>query len=298
MTVDQLINVLVTVMLVEMMVAIGLRIPFSNLVSTVTNWRLMLQAVLANYVCVPAAAVGLLLLFGAEPMIAAGFLVLAVCPGAPFGPSCTSLARGNVPVAVGLMAVLAASSAVAAPLLLYLLLPLMAGNDPLQVDAVKIVRVLAITQLLPLLVGLCIRHWRPGLAEKLQKPADRLSALLGLLTVCVILFVHFPLLMEIRLRGYAGMSALLVASWVAGWLLGGPGSDNRKAMTLTTALRNVGVGLVIAASNFPGTAAVTACLAYGLFEIAGTLLLAFWWGRRASAWSTETRFGIVARIRS
>jgi BASS family bile acid:Na+ symporter len=163
---------------------------------------------------------------------------------------------------------------------------------------VKIVRVLAITQLLPLFVGLCIRHWRPGLAEKLQKPADRLSALLGLLTICVILFVHLRLLLEIRFLAYVGMGALLVASWVAGWLLGGPGSDNRKAMTLTTALRNVGVGLVIATSNFSGTTAVTACLAYGLFEIAGTLLLAFWWGRRASAWSAKTRFGIVAGIRS
>ena len=60
--------------------------------------------------------------------------------------------------------------------------------------------------------------------------------------------------MEIRPRGYVGMTALLVASWVAGWLLGGLGTDNRKAMTLTTALRNVGVGLVIAAGNFAGTA--------------------------------------------
>ncbi len=44
-------------------------------------------------------------------------------------------------------------------------------------------------------------------------------------------------------------------------------------MTLTTLLRNVGVGLVIATSNFPGTAAMTATLAYGLLEIAGSLLL-------------------------
>ena len=81
---EQLINVLVTVMLVEMMAAIGLRVRFNDLTGIVKNWPLMLQAVLANYICVPVAAVALLLLFGAEPMVAAGFLILAVCPGAPF----------------------------------------------------------------------------------------------------------------------------------------------------------------------------------------------------------------------
>lgn len=280
MNMDQLINVLVTVMLVEMMAAIGLRVRFNDLARIVKNRRVMLQAVLANYICVPAAAVALLLLFDASPMVGAGFLILAVCPGAPFGPTCTALAKGNVPVAVGLMAVLAASSAIVAPVLLQILLPWMGGQDALQVDAFKIVRALLITQLLPLLVGLCIRHWRPGLAQKLQKPADRLSSLLGLLTLGVIVFAYFPMLLEIRLRGYLGMAALLAASFVAGWLLGGPGTDNRKAMTLTTALRNVGVGLVIATGNFADTPAVTATLAYGLFEIFGTMLLAFWWGRR------------------
>jgi BASS family bile acid:Na+ symporter len=97
--------------------------------------------------------------------------------------------------------------------------------------------------------------------------------------ISIVLVVYFPLMAEIRLRGYLGMLALLVASWVAGWLLGGPGNDNRRALTLTTSLRNVGVGLVIATSNFGGTAAVTAVLAYWVFEIVGSLLLALACGR-------------------
>jgi BASS family bile acid:Na+ symporter len=75
------------------------------------------------------------------------------------------------------------------------------------------------------------------------------------------------------------MLALLAASWAAGWCLGGPGSEARRTMTLTTSLRNVGVGLVIASSAFPGTPAVTAVLAYGLFGLVGSLLLALWYAR-------------------
>ena len=119
------------------------------------------------------------------------------------------------------------------------------------------------------------RDWR----IRLLRPANLLSAILNLATIGIVLVVYFPLMAEIRLRGYVGMLALLVASWAAGWLLGGPGSDNRRALTLTTSLRNVGVGLVIATSNFGGTAAVTAVLAYGIFEIVGSLLLALACGR-------------------
>jgi BASS family bile acid:Na+ symporter len=281
MTIDQFINLLVTITLIEMMVAIGLGVRFVELASIARNWRLVGQAALANYVCVPAVSVGLLLLFDPHPMVAAGFLILAVCPGAPFAPGCIKIAKGDVAAAVGLMFILAGSSAILAPVLLHLLLPLISTNEVMQVDTIKIVSSLLVTQLVPLLVGLYVRQWQPALAERLQKPANLLSVVLGLLTVGVILFAHFHLLMEIRLRGYVGITALLIASWAAGWLLGGPSNEGRKTMTLTTSLRNVGVGLVIATGSFGGTA-VTAALAYGIFEIGGSLLLALWW----SHWKT------------
>jgi BASS family bile acid:Na+ symporter len=284
MSMDQLINILVIVMLVEMMAAIGLGVSIAELIGVAKNWRLVIQAGLANYIGVPAITVGLLILFHpADPLVPAGFLILAVCPGAPFGPPCTRIAGGDVAAAVGLMVVLAGTSALAAPVLLHVLLPLISENESLRVDAIRIVSTLLATQLLPLCLGLGLRYWRPGAAAKLQKPANLLSAVLGLLTIGVILIAHFPLLMEIRFRGYVGMCLLLSVSWAAGWLLGGPGQNTRKAMTLTTSLRNVGVGLVIATGNFAGTAAVTATLAYGILEIIGSLLLAVWWGRQARA---------------
>jgi BASS family bile acid:Na+ symporter len=290
MTIDQFVNVLVTIMLIEMMVAVGLSVSLAELMSVARNWRLVFQAGLANYVCVPVVTVGLLMLFHpVDPLVSAGFLILAVCPGAPFGPPCAKIARANVAVAVGLMVILAGSSALAAPLLLRFLLPWLAGDETLQVDAAKIVGTLLLTQLVPLCAGLGLRYWRPGLAERLQMPANQISAVLGLSTIGIILAIQFRLLIEIGLHGWAGMSALLIASVVSGWLLGGPGSDNRKAMALTTSLRNVGVGLVIAAGNFAGTAAVTAALAYGIFEIVGSLVLALAWSRSGPATPGDSR---------
>jgi BASS family bile acid:Na+ symporter len=275
-----LINILVTITLIEMMAALGLGVTFVELGNIARNWRLVGRATLANYVCVPAVTLGLLFLFDARPLVAAGFLILAVCPGAPFAPACVKIARGDVASAVGMMVILAASSAIAAPVLLYFLLPIKSGTESLEVDSIKIVVSLLVTQLFPLLVGLGVRYWRPTLADRLQKPANQVCAGLSLVTFGVILIVHFQLFLDIRLRGYGGMILLLIASWAAGWLLGGSSKEMRKSMVLTTSLRNVGVGLVIATGSFAGTAAVTSTLAYGIIEIVGSVLLALWWGRR------------------
>ena len=85
-----------------------------------------------------------------------------------------------------------------------------------------------------------------------------------------------------KVSGLRLMLLLLLASWAAGWLLGGPEPDTRKAVTLTTSLRNVGVGLVIATGCFAGTPAVTAVLVYGLLEVLGSLLMAQGWARRGA----------------
>jgi BASS family bile acid:Na+ symporter len=292
--IDRLINALVTVTLIEMMVTIGLGVTFVELVGVARNWRLVARAALANYVCVPAATVGLLVLFGAQPMVAAGFLILAVCPGAPYGPPFVAIAGGNGALAVGLMVVLAGSSAVLAPILLSLLLPLAAGSEPLHVDAVRLVGTLLVTQLLPLCVGVAVRQWRPHLADRLRKPGGTVSKVLNLAALGLILVVQFPLLAEIRPRGFVGMPLLLIVSWAAGWLLGGPGTGPRRVMTLTTSLRNVGVGLVIATGAFAGTPAVTATLVYGLFEVVGSLLLALYWGQSVA----PTGHGAAAGLRS
>ena len=143
MSLDRLINLLVTIAVVELMVLTGLKVTFAEIARSAGDWWLLARAALANYLLVPALAIVLLLLFDAAPMVAAGFLVLAVCPGAPFGPLFAGIARADVPQAVGLMVILAGSSAIVSPLLLLLLVRLF-GCEALRVDPVGMVGALLI----------------------------------------------------------------------------------------------------------------------------------------------------------
>jgi BASS family bile acid:Na+ symporter len=133
-----------------------------------------------------------------------------------------------------------------------------------------------------------VRQWRPLLAEKLRRPANLLSTLLNVMLLAIILTVQFDMLTSIPLRAFAGMSLLLLATVGIGWLLGGPGADHRKTMAIMTSVRNAGVTLVIVASSFPGTRAVTAATAYALVQTIAMALIAIGWGRLASATAATT----------
>src|SRR5215204_2989091 len=191
MSLDQAISPLVAIALIELMVATGLGIRLADVVDAARDWRLLARAGLVNYVAVPFAAVLLLLLLlRIEPTAAAGFLILAVCPGAPYAPPLTALAGGNVAISAGLMMVLAGSSVIIAPLLLAVLLPFTTGSGELRVDALRMFGTILVTQLLPLSSGLAANYWQPDLAARLLKPAVAVGKILNVAVIGLILLTQ------------------------------------------------------------------------------------------------------------
>ena len=276
MSIERLANLLVLVLLVEMMVTAGLNVSVSELVEVVGNVPLLFRAGLANYVLVPAMAILLLYIFQARPLVAAGFLLVAVCPAAP---PLTAMAKGNVPVSVGLMVVLAGSSAILAPLLLTILLPLVARGASLKFDAVKIATTLLMTQLLRLGVGLLVRFKLSQVAERLRRPANFLTAFLSVVVFALLVTLQYPTLSEIRWKSFAGICVLVLLCLAAGWIVGGRVTAIRRAVGMTTSARNIGVALVIATASFPESATVTTVILFAIFQTIGLLAIALWIGR-------------------
>jgi predicted Na+-dependent transporter len=84
---------------------------------------------------------------------------------------------------------------------------------------------------------------------------------------------------------------LTAASLGIGWLFGGPAPATRRALAVTTGVRNAAVGLVIVSANFADTPAVTAVVAYALMSIFGTLGCAFLFGKLKNDGRTDALSG-------
>jgi len=284
-----LISLLNVTALVAIMLSMGMEVRFEAVLASARRTRLLVLGLLANYVLVPAVTLGLLLVFRVNSLVSVGFLILAVCPGAPLGPPFTGVARGDVPWSIGMMVILAGLSAMLSPALLGVLLARVAPDGDLHIDYLVIVRTLLMTQMLPLALGLGIHHGAPALTQWIARPVNRLANVLLLALVGLIVVTQYETLGAIRFRGWTGMGMLFLASLGIGWLCGGRDFATRKAMAVTTATRNAAVGLVIATSNFAGKPAVTAVVAYGLVSTLGTLGCALLLGRFAGLESKHVR---------
>lgn len=268
---DTLVKLLNIIALIAMMLSIGLKVTFADVIASARQIRWVAMSLIANFVLLPIVTILLLWAFQAPPVVAAGFLILAVCPGAPMGPPFTDIARGSVPHATGAMVILAGLSAPLAPILLMLLLGWLSPGSDLHVNALQIAGVLLLTQMLPLAIGLAIHQWALRLARMIAKPLGLIANVLLLGVVTLILATQYQTLTAFRLRGWFGMIFLLAASLGIGWLCGGSSAATRRTLAVTTGLRNAAVGLVIVSANFAGTPAATAVVAYALVSILGTL---------------------------
>jgi BASS family bile acid:Na+ symporter len=269
-----LIRVLNVAALVAIMLSIGMRVSHTQVAASARRVRLVASAVLANFVLVPFITAFLLYCFHAPPLASVGFLILAVCPGAPVVPPFTEIGRGDVSLATGLMVILAALSALLAPALLTISIKWLSVSANTQISYFAIVKTLLETQLLPLAIGLGVHERAPRLTGRLVKPVSVLANLLLLSVVGLILATQYQTLEAFRLRGWIGMLLLLAATLGTGWVCGGQDHVTRRTLAVTTGVRNAALALVIVSANFSGTPALTAVVGYALVSIFGTFAFA------------------------
>lgn len=222
------------------MLGIGLGLSVGEILAPLRNARLVILALVANFIVLPAGAIGLGRLVGLEEPFAIGLLLLASAAGAPFVPKLAQLARGNVAFGVGVMVLLMVVTVVYLPLALPVLLP------GVTVDPWKIGRSLFLLMLLPLAIGLAGRAWLPAFADRVKPVLNRLSSLS--LTVLMVAITGANLRNVLSVFGTGGIIAgllLIALGFGTGWLLGGPGRDTRSVLALGTAQRNIAAALVV-----------------------------------------------------
>lgn len=270
-------TVLLQVGVIVVMFSMGLQTTGGQIWAALRRRRLMTAAVVANLIVLPLAAVALSRFVAMPPEIAAGFIIAAVAPGASLSPKLTEIANADKSFAIGLLFALAVLSVVATPLLAGWLLP---DSPNLQFEPLRVIKILVLFQLIPLLVGLAVHHWRPGLAGRLRRPSILLSNVLFAAIVAFYLIRDFGAIRALPPASVAAMALMTLISLAAGWWLGGPDKATRQALALGTSVEFSSLALLITTLSFPGTQASIAVVAFGLIMVLVNTTAALVWGWR------------------
>src|SRR5205814_289303 len=83
--------------------AMGAGLTLTRIIEPLRNVRLVLFALVANFVLMPAGAVALAKALRLDEPFGVGLLLLGCAAGAPFLPKLAELAMGNLAFAVGIM---------------------------------------------------------------------------------------------------------------------------------------------------------------------------------------------------
>lgn len=207
--------------------------------------RLVVLALVANFILVPILAYVILLIIPLERGWATGLIIMATAAGAPFLPKLAQAAKGNMAFSVGLMTLLMVVTVLYMPLVLPLLLQ---GVD---VDAAAIAQSLVFTMLIPLAIGLFMKWRYESTADSLQPHMAQTS------TVAIVLLMVTGLILNFSsIVGAIGTGAILailiflIVALIIGYLLGGPAANTRSVLGLGTAQRNLAAALIVAGQNF------------------------------------------------
>jgi BASS family bile acid:Na+ symporter len=246
---------------VTSMLAMGLSLTLPMILQPLKNVRLVILALLANFVLVPLLAYLILLVIPLEQSLKVGLIVLSTAAGAPFLPKLVQGAKGNIAFAVGLMVLLMVVTIIYMPLVLPLLL------QGVSVNPWDIAKSLIVLMLVPLALGLLIKSHSPDTATRWQPLMAKISslAILVLLVVGVGLNVS-NILNLISTGGILALLLFIIGSFLIGFLLGGRESGNSSVMSLGTAQRNVSAAIVVTAQNFSGTPTLS-------FVLVGAILM-------------------------
>jgi hypothetical protein len=123
---------------------------------------------------------------------------------------------------------------------------------PARMSLGAIARIVTISIIAPLGVGLALRQMLPGFAERLSEPLSRFSTLLLIIGLLPVLFTQGSAAISLIGNGTLLAIAIFVTvGLIAGTLLGGPNASDRTVLSLSTASRHPGVAMAIASTNFP-----------------------------------------------
>ena len=230
---------------VSSMMAMGVGFTVRQIIDALRDVRLVLLALLANFVAMPLSALALDKIFQLDEPLGVGLLLLGAAAGAPFLPTLTELAKGNLPFAVGIMVLLSVGTVGYLPLVLPFLLPGVAVNSA------KIAGWLFLLTLLPLAAGLFLRALREELATRVKSVLDWVSNVSLVPMVLLLAVANIDKILHVfGTRGILAGFLLVALGFGIGWMLGGPASDTRRALALGTGQRNIAAAFVVASESF------------------------------------------------
>ena len=234
------------------MFSLGLGLQAIDFLRVVREPRAMAVGLLAQMLVLPALAFLLLGVFGVSGELAVGVMILAACPGGVSAGLLTRLAGGETALSISLTAVSSVAILFSLPLVVGFAVAHFAGSQTeLALPLGRTLGSVLLVTVLPVLLGMFFRHWRPLTVARLEPGFTRGATILFVVIVGLTFFQNHGLIMA-QLPALGPLLFLLNGLVMGlGLLLGrlfAVSARGQVALAMECGLQNAALGIFVALS--------------------------------------------------
>jgi len=225
------------------MVTMGLGLTVSQIIQPFKNVRMVVLALIANFLAVPLLAFAIVNIFSVSEGVRIGLILLALGGGAPFIPMIVKKAKGRVAGAIGLMLLLLAVTIFLMPLVV----PIIFSGT--ELSSLAIARSLVLTMVVPLLLALAVRARFPDIAGRLQPFSAIVTNSAALVLIVAAVFLYTKTIVS-NIDVLPIILLFFFGSMAIGYYTGGKDKSACIVLSVGTGLRNPPVAILVASDNF------------------------------------------------
>ena len=266
---DVLIAVFLPISLIVMMMGMGLDLKIRDFTNVFKYPKAAIIGLFCQLIGLPVLGYALLKIFSPSPEIAIGVMLLTFCPGGITSNVYTYLARADVGLSISLTAISGVLSPFSVPFLGALIIQDITGNSTtFELPILKTMGTLVVVVILPVIIGMVLRHFLPVFAKKAERPIKIFSIVALFAIIFAICFEVGAKLPEyIMLAGPITITLNVIGltlGAVTAWALG---LKRRQIVTIGTevGLQNTTTTMLITKSILGSMAMTIAPGIYGLF---------------------------------
>lgn len=238
----------------------------------------------------PLLALSICLLLDLSPTITIGMMVLAACPGGTMSNLISHLARANLALSVSLTAISTIICVFSTPFIIQYSINQFAGDNPPNFSIIGTVAGLFFVTILPVFLGMTIRHKFESWALKVENFFRKFSLVFLIVMIVGILIKESATLMSSLEQALLACLALNFCSVLLGYILGKTTSlsfTNAMTLSIEVGIQNAALAILICISFLDTPEFAIAPGIYGLIMYIGPALLALW-AKKMRAQSDDT----------
>ena len=283
MTSFELIRLAVVASIFLTVLGLGMSATWRDATFLLRDRGLLFRSLVSMFVVMPVVVAVVAQVSNLPEVVKIALVALAIAPVPPILPRRELTAGGRSGYAVGLLVVGALIAIIYVPLAVEILDRIFGRHG--VVSPLTIGKIVLITILAPLLIGMAIRQWAPSAAVKGAGPVLTIGMIV-LVAACIpLLMATWRAIVALFGDGTVLIMALIAAGGLLlGHALGGPRPEDRIVLALSTASRHPAVALAVATSGVMETKSeLAAVLLYVVVSILVSLPYVMWRRRRAAA---------------